>query len=107
MPDIHLSDLKRIKEEVWDFDPEWEQEYSRRDLLLMAEKILLTDPKPGNEHPVWLNAAQFLRRSKREIYVGSGTPDPAIASGLYWRSHPEGRKVRSKEQRIKHSYYHD
>lgn len=99
MPDVHLSDLVGVKHEVWDFDPLWEFEYSNRELILMAEKILLLDPKPGDEEPIWLNASQLLARSKREIYVGNGVPDPAIASGLYWRTHPEGRKVQSDHSR--------
>lgn len=106
MPDIHLSDLKRIRQEVWDFDPDWEFDYSQRDLILMAEKILLNDPKPGNEHPVWLNADQLLRRGKREIYVGDGVPDPSIASGLFNRTHPQGRPFASDAQRRRGSGFY-
>ena len=99
MPDVHMSDAAAIKREVWDFDPEWEFKYSQRELLLMAEKILLEDPKPRDEHPVWLSVSQLIDRSRREIYVGDGVPDPSIASGYYWRTHPQGRKVNSDEQR--------
>lgn len=42
-------------------------------------------------------------RRRREIYTESddamGVPDPSIVSGLYHRTHPQGRKVNSKEQR--------
>lgn len=42
-------------------------------------------------------------RRRREIYTESddamGVPDPSIISGLYHRTHPQGRKVNSKEQR--------
>lgn len=99
MPDVHLSDTHAIKTQVWDFDPQWEFEYSPRELLLMAEKILLLDPKPAQEYPAWLNMRCLIERQRREIYTGSGTPDPAIASGLYWRTHPQGRRVYSDEQR--------
>lgn len=107
IPDVHISDKKAVREEVWDFDPEWEFEYSDRELMLMTEKILLNDPKPFWEEPVWLPAAQLMERMKREIYPASGVPDPAIVSGLYWRTHPQGRKVNTDEQRKQNaaSYY--
>lgn len=49
----------------------------------------------------------MVQRRKREIYTTIGTPDPAIVSGLYNRSHPQGRKINSPEQRRAHgaSYY--
>lgn len=49
----------------------------------------------------------LIKRKKREIYCAAGTPDPSIESGLYNKSHPQGRKVNTKEDRQKHgaSYY--
>lgn len=46
-------------------------------------------------------------RKRREIYCVGGTPDPNIVSGLYHRTHPQGRKVNTPEQRRKHgaSFY--
>lgn len=41
----------------------------------------------------------FQSRKRREIYTKDGTPDPNIVSGIYNRTHPEGRKVNSEEQR--------
>lgn len=41
-------------------------------------------------------------RRKREIYTQVGTPDPSIVTGMYNRTHPQGRKVNSEEQRKKH-----
>lgn len=38
-------------------------------------------------------------RHRREIQTSIGTPDPSIARGMYNRTHPQGRKVNSKEQR--------
>jgi hypothetical protein len=38
-------------------------------------------------------------RRRREIYTTIGTPDPSIQQGMYNRTHPQGRKVNSKEQR--------
>lgn len=40
-------------------------------------------------------------RRKREIYTTVGTPDPSIVIGIYNRTHPQGRKVNSPEQRKK------
>lgn len=40
-------------------------------------------------------------RRRREIYTKIGTPDPSIVQGMYNRTHPQGRKVNSNEQRRK------
>jgi hypothetical protein len=40
-------------------------------------------------------------RRRREIYTSVGTPDPSIQRGMYNRTHPQGRKVNTKEQRRK------
>jgi hypothetical protein len=40
-------------------------------------------------------------RRRREIYTSVGTPDPSIQRGMYNRTHPQGRKVNTKEQRQK------
>jgi len=73
--------------------------------MLLAEKILLEDPKPPTEEPMWLNANMYLSRSKREIFVGNGIPDPSITHGLYWRSHPQGRKLNDRSINNKKAYY--
>jgi len=59
--------------------------------------------------------SHLYTRKRREILVESGTPDPAFTmdrfgkptQGVYNRSHPEGRKINTKEQRAKNgaSYY--
>lgn len=41
-------------------------------------------------------------RRRREIYTSVGTPDPAINRGMYNRTHPQGRKVNTAEQRKRH-----
>jgi hypothetical protein len=102
VPDIHITDCDRIKKEVPDFDPDLADIYSQRALQLVAEKILLMDPKSPTEDPMWLNGEMYIRRAKREIFVADGIPDPAIVSGLYWRTHPQGRKVNSDEARKEH-----
>lgn len=62
---------------------------------------------PNQEHPRILNPSSFRRRKSREINVRSGTPDPSIEQGIYWRTDPRGKKVNSDEQRHTNraSYY--
>lgn len=90
-----------------DYDPDLAPYYTQRELLLLTEKILLTDEKPANEAPVWLNVDRLKDRYKHEIYCSAGIPDPAIASGLYWRTHPDGRRWRTPAERRVHgsSFY--
>lgn len=54
----------------------------------------------GGEAPI-LFEEHLASRKRREIYNTVGVPDPSIQSGLYNRTHPEGRKVNSPEQRKK------
>jgi hypothetical protein len=107
IPDVHLTDSTRIKQLIPDFDPELEFNYSPRELLLLAEKILLEDPKKPYEEPSWLNGGSLRHRTRREIYVQSGTPDPSIESGMFWRTHPRGRVARENraERGFKDSFY--
>jgi hypothetical protein len=97
--DVHLSDPTNIKKDVPDFDPELEFEYTPRELLLLAEKMLLEDEKPPYEYPAWLNGSAMRDRLKREIYCSAGTPDPSIVEGMYWRTHPDGRPWQPEDLR--------
>lgn len=74
--------------------PEFEdgRSYTRRELEAMADVMV-----EGFEDV--LSRSQLASRLRREIYVTSGIPDPHKVSGLYWRTHPEGRTVNSDEQR--------
>lgn len=60
----------------------------------------------GGNDPI-LFEEHFQARRRREIYTSLGTPDPSIVQGQYNRTHPQGRKVNSAEQRKKNgaSYY--
>jgi hypothetical protein len=60
----------------------------------------------GGENPI-LFKEHFDSRKRREIYTSCGTPDPEIVSGMYNRTHPQGRKQNSSEQRTKNgaSFY--
>jgi hypothetical protein len=59
--------------------------------------------------------SHLYNRQRREIYVEAGTPDPAFTNdrfgrpttGMYNRTHPDGRKVNTKGQRVKNgaSFY--
>jgi len=49
----------------------------------------------------------IIARKRREIFCENGVPDPGIVSGLYNRTHKDGRRVNSEESRKKHgaSFY--
>lgn len=54
----------------------------------------------GGKDPI-LFEEHLQSRKRREIYTTIGTPDPSIKQGMYNRTHPQGRKVNTKEQRKK------
>jgi hypothetical protein len=60
----------------------------------------------AGKNPV-LFEEHLKNRQRREIYTSVGTPDPSIVAGLFNRTHPQGRKVNSSEQRKRHgaSFY--
>jgi hypothetical protein len=60
----------------------------------------------AGEDPI-LFEEHIQSRRRREIFTSLGTPDPSIVQGIYNRTHPQGRKVNSKEQRKKNgaSYF--
>lgn len=106
LPNLNLYNREEIKE-LPDFDPDLEFVYSGRDLLLLAEKILLNDPKSPDREPRILFMDGLKRRTKHEIYTVEGTPDPSIVKGIYNRTHPNGLRISTEEQRRKNgaSYY--
>lgn len=69
-----------------------DRKYSSQELDMYA--TMLTRGTPGILTPDLL-----YMRLKREIYVTDGTPDAALVQGMYWRTHPSGRKFNTKEQR--------
>lgn len=54
----------------------------------------------GGENPI-LFENHLQDRRRREIFTSLGVPDPAIQRGIYNRTHPQGRKVNTAEQRKK------
>lgn len=100
----NLGNAQEIRELVPTYDPR--KNYTQNELLLLAERILLEDTKPVQSAPQILLVGHLMDRKSREIYVTSGTPDPEIVQGLYWRTHPNGRKVSSDEQRAKGASYY-
>lgn len=60
----------------------------------------------GGDNPI-LFEEHLQSRRRREIFPANGTPDPSIVAGIYNRTHPQGRKVNSEEQRRKNgaSYF--
>jgi hypothetical protein len=93
---VHISDGWGLKNLVPAFDPN--VDYTQHELHLMAEKILIEDPKPPWEEPVFLPVSALLGRLRKEIYCGAGTPDAALMEGLYWRTHPDGRGWHTPEE---------
>jgi len=100
------------------FDPgepiEYEEgkEYTPKELEQLADQLLRAhansvDPDTGKkrgiggEDPI-LFAQHLYERQKREILNENGVPEPSLVQGMYYRTHPEGRKVNSEEQRKKH-----
>lgn len=84
--------------------PEYEEgkTYTKRQLTLMAECLLRDQHQTtldAHEAPAILLFPMLKDRLKREIYVGNGIPDPSVESGLYWRTHPEGRSFRTPLER--------
>lgn len=102
--------------------------YSKKELEILADQFLRDDAnvalecscpppekrakdKKGNpvacrckkrgidgEHAI-LFEDHLHQRRKREIYNANGIPDPEIVSGIFNRTHPQGRKVNTDEQR--------
>lgn len=94
-----------------------EEHYTPSELDEMATEILRAharsiDVETGKargiagENPV-LFEEHLYSRKRREIYNQNGVPDPSINEGMFWRTHPQGRKVNSDDQRKKHgaSFY--
>mgnify|MGYP000287601366 CR=1 FL=1 len=98
-------------------DPEWDQfslegQFTPSQLDHFTDMILRADVRAGNklkgENPI-LFQEHIKTRYKREIYNQNGIPDPSIQQGIFYRTHPEGRKVNSEEARKTHgaSFYRD
>ena len=56
------------------------------------------------DNPILFEEHLYQRR-RREIYNVNGIPDPSIKRGIFTRTHPNGRKVNSPEQRKKGASY--
>jgi hypothetical protein len=90
---------------------EEEGRYTPGELDLMADEILRAHSRsidPDTGRPIGIGASppilfeeHVYSRKRREIYNQNGVPDPNIVSGIYWRTHPQGRKVTTAEQRKK------
>lgn len=93
------------------------EHYTPGQLDLMADEILRAhaksiDPETGKPNGIKGNAPVLFEehlyaRKRREIYNQNGTPDPSINEGMFWRTHPQGRKVNNETQRKRHgaSFY--
>lgn len=94
-----------------------EESYSAFELDEMATEILRAHARStdletgktrgiGGDNPI-LFEEHLYSRKRREIYNQNGVPDPSINEGMFWRTHPQGRKVNSDDQRKRHgaSFY--
>ncbi|MEM3008316.1 MAG: hypothetical protein QXU32_02415 [Nitrososphaerales archaeon] len=90
------------------------RKYSNWELEQLADQILRThaksvDPQTGKRRGIGgkdpvLFAEHLFQRQRREILNVNGIPEPELVQGMYYRSHPEGRKVNSPEDRKRHRY---
>lgn len=104
---VYMSGWRK-KEEYDPYDPKKAErgEYSPRELDYYANQLLREaaseiDPETGKAaglKGILLPEHEYARK-RREIYTEGGTPDPSLVQGLYNRTHPQGRKVNSEEQR--------
>jgi len=104
------------KDEQIEFEEE-KTDYSGRELEQLADQLLRAqarsiDPETGKERGIGgedpiLFEEHIHQRRRREILNENGVPDPALKQGLYWRPHPDGRKINTDEARKKHgaSFY--
>lgn len=104
------------KNEIIEFDED-KSDYTFRELEQLADQLLRAqarsiNPGTGKERGIGgadpiLFEEHIHQRRRREILNEAGVPDPSLGSGMYFRTHPEGRKVNSEEARRKHgaSFY--
>ena len=104
------------RKERIEFDPN-KDDYTAKELEQLADQFLRDDarsidPETGKERGIGgddpiLFDEHLYQRQKREILNENGVPEPGLVQGIYYRTHPEGRKINSEEQRKKHgaSYY--
>ena len=95
---INIIDWSRIKVEVLKYREG--VNYSREELELLAEKILIEDPLPISSAPQILLEGHLRDRRRKEINASEGVVDPAIVSGLYNRTHPQGRGWTYPDERV-------
>ena len=82
------------------FDPDGT--YTPAQLDFYATVMLRATIKEGDklkgDSPI-LFKEHLDTRHKREIYNSKGVPDPSIQQGMYWKTHPQGRKVNTDTAR--------
>lgn len=56
---------------------------------------------PDIDETYWLKEADLQDRKRVEIYSETGTVDPSVEEGMYFRTHPDGREFRPEGERPK------
>lgn len=77
---------------------------------ILRDDLESIDPETGKKRglrgddPILFPEHVYQRR-RREILNKNGAPDPSLQEGMYWKPHPEGRKVNSVQSRKAGSGY--
>lgn len=108
---------RRQKPDHIEYDPAKAQAggYTKTELEVIADQMLREaaneiEPETGKKRglkgddPI-LFYEHLRQRRRREIHSSSGSIDPSVVSGLYWRAAPDGRRVNSVEARAKGAAY--
>lgn len=99
LPKARPQWYKKTELTLDDFDAN--VKWTPKELDEFASLMIREDFKnnPNFRHPVVLLDEHLTKRYAREIYNTNGFPEPSFGAGLYWRTHPQGRKMNSEEQR--------
>jgi hypothetical protein len=91
-----------MSEEVLpDFDPSGRTKYTPQELEAFADQWL-----EEREGKVGWKSRDELRNAKRkEIHNETGTPDPSIVAGLYWRIYPKGGRKHRPNRKTHEGFY--
>ena len=109
---------RRQKPDYIEYDPEKAKagKYTKTELEVIADQFLRehanevdeeTGKKRGlrGDDPI-LFYEHLRQRRRREIMSNSGSVDPSVVSGIYWRADANGRRINSAEARARGAAYY-
>lgn len=98
---------KEFEKDLPEFDPT-RTDYTDRELELYSNSLLRLDKDANPDGPQIIFQEHIEPKWRREVLANSGTVDDEVTKSLsrdgqmmYNRTHPQGRKVNSEEQRKK------